>query len=197
MSTRRTRHRLVLLVTFLIFLIPVITAWTLNILAPDWRPFGTVNHGRLVQPVRALVSTALRGVDGTPIPEHYLSGRWTLVHLQPGDCGPECREALMRTRQVRRALGEDTPRVQRLVVRGPGSPRDTSVPGSDHPDLLVAEVGDEWLANFSFTDAPSRALGGIFLVDPQGYLMMRYPLDVAMRDLHDDLKRLLRISKIG
>jgi hypothetical protein len=34
-------------------------------------------------------------------------------------------------------------------------------------------------------------------VDPQGFLMMRYPQDVEQRALLADLKRLLKISKIG
>jgi hypothetical protein len=34
-------------------------------------------------------------------------------------------------------------------------------------------------------------------VDPQGYLMMRYPQAVDRRGLLADLERLLKISKIG
>jgi cytochrome oxidase Cu insertion factor (SCO1/SenC/PrrC family) len=37
----------------------------------------------------------------------------------------------------------------------------------------------------------------IFLVDPQGYLIMWYPRDANPSGLIKDLERLLRISKIG
>ena len=41
------------------------------------------------------------------------------------------------------------------------------------------------------------AAGDIFLVDPLGNLMMRYASDTGMKGMHEDLKRLLKISQIG
>lgn len=38
---------------------------------------------------------------------------------------------------------------------------------------------------------------GLYIVDPQGNVMMRYPLDVVPRALKDDLSRLLKVSQIG
>ena len=55
----------------------------------------------------------------------------------------------------------------------------------------------DWLASFTDTDAVAGWDAGIYLVDPQGFLMMRYPQDVGRRGLLADLERLLKISKIG
>ena len=65
------------------------------------------------------------------------------------------------------------------------------------PGVALAVANSDWLASFSFADATPGQDSGIYLVDPQGYLMMRYPQDVDRRGLLEDLERLLKISKIG
>ena len=35
------------------------------------------------------------------------------------------------------------------------------------------------------------------LIDPHGNLMMRFPPGLGMRGMHSDLKRLLKVSRIG
>lgn len=194
MVADRRRARILLVATFLLFFLPVVAAWLLNVYAPGWRPFGMVNHGTLVQPVRPVSAVRLRHFDGTAMDPGYLSERWTLVHLLDGDCGQSCIEALARSRQVQRALGDDMYRVQLLLVRAaPVDARLAELPAG--VDFAVADSG--WLAPFSDTDAGAGPDAGIYLVDPQGYLMMRYPQDVDRRALLADLERLLKISKIG
>ena len=189
---QRRRNRALLLGTFLLFFLPVVGAWLLNVLAPGWLPFGTTNHGTLVQPVRPVDAARLEGIDGAPLAADFLSGRWTLVHLSGHRCDDDCLHALARSRQVQQALGEDRRRVQILLVLAAGAPP----PAGDAPAGATVAVADrDWLRPFAFdATAPTP---GIYLVDPQGYLMMRYPRDVAQRDLISDLERLLKISKIG
>ena len=194
MITKRRRARVLLVVTFLIFLLPVLGAWLLNVFAPGWRPFGTLNHGTLVQPVRALSASGLRHLDGTAFDPAYLRGRWTLVHLPDAACGASCMDSLLRSYQIQRALGDDEDRVRLLLVlKRPGHAPAAALP--DGTDVTLAD--DAWLAALPLTGADHPSPMGIYLVDPQGYLMMRYAADVDQRGLLDDLKRLLKISKIG
>jgi cytochrome oxidase Cu insertion factor (SCO1/SenC/PrrC family) len=189
---RRRRARTLLLVTFLLFFLPIVGAWLLNILVPDWRPFGTVNHGILVQPVRALGAAGLARRDGGDFDAGYLSRRWTVVHVLGAPCGEDCLEALALTRQIQQALGDDMNRVQRLVVSADAA----HLQGIDTaPGLDLAVAGRDWLSSFAFADDGPGA--HIYLVDPQGYLMMRYPPNLEQRGLLADLERLLKISKIG
>lgn len=191
---QRRRARLLLAGTFFLFFLPIVAAWLLNVFAPDWRPFGSVNHGTLVQPVRAVSAGGLVHAAGGDVEAGYLSGHWTVVHVQRASCAEHCRDALARTRRVRRALGDDMHRVQRLLVVA----ADAHAEGIEaSADLSVAVAGSEWLSTFSFAAAGSEPVSAIFLVDPQGYLMMRYALDVDERGLTADLERLLKISKIG
>jgi len=197
MSTERRRRRILLVVTFLIFLLPIVGAWMLNIFAPDWRPFGTTNHGDLVQPVRAISARGLQRMDGAAMDPGYFSGRWTLVHVDDSRCGKACADTLMRSYQVKQALGEDVNRLQLLVVLN----NPAAIPQADlaviPPGVTPAAATQEWLSDFSIDDTTVGPSPGIYLVDPQGYLMMRYTGDVDQRGLLTDLERLLKISKIG
>ena len=194
MAADRRRPRFLLVGTFLLFFVPIMGAWLLNVFAPGWRPFGTLNHGTLVEPVRQVSATALTGLDGGAMKADYLSGRWTLVLIVDGDCGRPCLEALARSHQVQLALGDDMQRVQLLLVL-----MRTAAPGAATlpPGITVATATATWLARFSIAQTQPADSLRLYLVDPQGYLMMRYGADVDQRGLLADLERLLRISKIG
>ena len=194
MVAERRSRRTLLIGTFLVFFVPILAAWLLNVFAPGWRPFGTLNHGTLVEPVRRVGSGDLAHLDGSAMDPGYLSGRWTLVHLLDGDCAQPCVEALVRSRQVQQALGDDMQRVQLLLVlMAPVDLEAADLP----PRIALAVANDAWLAKFSFAQTAPREILTIYLVDPQGYLMMRYPQDVDQRGMLADLERLLKISKIG
>ena len=195
MAPERSRPaaRRLLLATFVIFFLPVLAAWMLNVIAPGWLPFGTVNHGTLVQPVRAIESAGLARLDGRALDENYLKGRWTLVHVIRAPCTSDCVDALLSTHQVRRALGEDVDRTQQLAVVA----EPELAPDFDQPWITSAVAHRRWLAPFDFGEAGAGASPALYLIDPQGYLMMRYPPDIDQHGLLADLERLLKISKIG
>jgi hypothetical protein len=194
MTAERRRRRTVLVGTFLIFFVPIMAAWLLNVFAPGWRPFGTLNHGALVEPVRQVSTATLEHLDGGAMDPDYLSGRWTLVHLVDGDCGHRCVEALARSHQVQQALGDDMQRLQLLLVLKEA----VTLEAEDLPPMVaVAMANDAWLAEFSVAKTVPRENLTIYLVDPQSYLMMRYAQDADQRGLLADLERLLKISKIG
>jgi len=194
MAANRRRTRILLVGTFLIFFLPIMAAWLLNIFAPDWRPFGTLNHGTLVEPVRKVSATHLAHVDGSAMDANYLSGHWTMVHLLDGDCGQSCSDALERSHQVQLALGDDMQRVQLLLVLLQA----VDLQAADLPSgVAVVTAADAWLENFAFSQAGPGENFRLYLVDPQGYLMMRYSADADQRGVLADLERLLRISKIG
>jgi hypothetical protein len=111
------------------------------------------------------------------------------------ECGVLCKEVLRETRQIRRALGRDRDRVQRLFYLD-GSEPDMKFFTDEHPELIVLQpespAGQELLAAIG-----GRESGDIFLADPLGNLIMRFPSGTGMRGIHKDLKLLLKISRIG
>ena len=61
-----------------------------------------------------------------------------------------------------------------------------------HPDLRIAVADSVMLAAL-----PADAEGSIFVIDPLGLLILRYPADPDIRKLNQDIGRLLYASHIG
>jgi hypothetical protein len=191
-ATRKGRRTLLLLA--LVFLGPMAVAMALYYTGFRWRPEATNEHGLLYQPPRPLPALAVvlpgePGGTGTG-----LRGKWTLFYMGPGACDENCRGSLVVMRQVRRALGRDMERVQRLYLVT-GGVVDTQFLRAEHPGMgivadgaAIADVG-----RIAGTVEP----GDIFLADPLGNLVMRYPAGTGMKGLHADLKHLLKISTVG
>jgi len=182
MASRR-RSRLILVLLAALFLLPLAGAWMITTYFPAWRPFGQANHGQLLEPPRAVDPDGLRSPDGEALAAGFFTGRWTLVLATSGRCGPPCRDALHKLRQVRLALGEDLRHVQRLwVIRGARA-EGVEAATARYPGLHVARAR-RWPTD-------RHAADGILLVDPAGLYMMRYPLDADAEGMVEDLERLL------
>lgn len=195
-ARRRSRFGLIGLAA--LFFVPLLASFWLYY-GTDWRPSGGAEHGELVDPPRPLPEVALARADGGGADPGLLRGDWQLVYLGDGACGTDCREALVKARQVRLALDKDVNRVSRVFLYSGPAP-DAGYLSAEHPDLVAASLDDEAgravLAAFP-QDPPPLAAGHLYIVDPLGNLMMRYPGDTAPRAILTDLERLLRLSHIG
>lgn len=188
------KGRLVLLLLFGIFFLPVAGALFLNVKFPHWLPFGRTNHGTLITPVERFDVSGLERVDGGPLDPGFIAGKWTLVHVERGACLADCDRVLYVMRQARRAMGKDMDRVQRLMVAAAGQASAVSEKLQAHDAALDVAVAD---AAWFESARPAKERAVIYLVDPEGRLVMWYGRDLEPGGLIDDLQRLLRISKIG
>jgi hypothetical protein len=193
MTDPRRKGRLTLIFLALVFLGPMAVAVLLYLTDFRWRPSGTLEHGIIYQPARPMAdeSIAIVGADGGSA---TLRGKWTLLYLGPGDCKAPCRQALADMRQVRRALGRDRDRVQRLYVVTLGT-ADTEFLAKEHAGIGL--IADARAAHAVEKEIGERWSGDIFLADPFANLVMRYPAGTPIKDIHEDLKRLLTVSSIG
>jgi len=201
-SVNLRNQRIKLLVILGMFALPVLLAWIWHANSDRWRPGGTTNYGELITPARPLAAFSMPGLDGTLITQEFLRGRWTLVYIGAADCDQVCRTNLYNIRQVRLALNEKFDRVQRLWVLSDGRGSE-QLPAllADHPGLKVAKPDTaelaRLLAQFGSADAAVPVSGRVYLVDPLGNLMMRYPADAKPKGMLKDLERLLKTSWVG
>ena len=135
------------------------------------------NYGELIPP---------RPVAGPLAP---LRGKWVFVTFDAAACDATCERKLYVVRQVRRAQGKEMDRVERLwLVTDRGKPR---------PELLAAIEG----SHVALADPQTvKAFDGgrhIYLVDPLGNLMMRFPAQPEPAKVIKDLERLLKYSRFG
>jgi hypothetical protein len=192
-GTKSRRKLLTPLLLALLFIGPFATAIFLYYYSDaNWRPDGSVAHGRLIENPPSLDADVLQLPDGSTA---IFSGRWSLLYVGSGKCNADCQEALYQLRQVRQALGRDMSRVQRYFIATSGTP-DTQLIHEAHPDLIVIDGsvagGEKVLATIG-----SYGEAEVFLVDPLGNIMMSFPAGTSMKDMHKDLSLLLKASTIG
>ncbi len=198
---RKGRPLLTLVLVMLLFAGPMFVAW-LVLTNQAWRPGGSVAHGNLVQPARPLSSAALPKLDGGSVNMEQLRGRWMLFYVDGSQCNEVCRENLYKTRQIRLAVGEDTHRVQRvMVLTEHDDPEGFQETLEAHPDLIVLIGGrdaEALLTQFRIAEGDAvRTLQRVYIVDPIGNLMMYYEKGAEAKGILKDLERLLKASQIG
>lgn len=157
-----------------------------------WQPQDKVNYGELIE-FAPLPDATLAGIAGQAVFEREdLVGQWTIVYAGPGACATACRQALYAARQSRLAQGKEMGRVARLwLVTDDTEPAPDLL--AEHDGLRVARAHPAWLT--MMPSAGQRA--HLFLVDPFGNVMMRFPQHPDIKLVIKDLERLLKYSPLG
>jgi hypothetical protein len=169
---------------------PVVAAWLAYFV---WPPASRVNYGELIEP-RPLSDPELERVDGGPFRLSSLRGKWLLVQIDGGGCGPACRRKLLYMRQLRLAQGKDMERIERVWLVTDASPVDPALRREFEGTHLVRAGASPLAGDFPAQRDPSEY---IYLVDPLGNLMLRWSSAPDPNGMRRDLSRLLRASRIG
>ena len=161
------------------------------------RPEGRSNYGALVQPTRALPpGLSLRTLDGQAVDPKSLRNQWLLVVVGGGRCDAGCEQRLYLQRQLRQMLGKERERLDKVWLITDDAPLApplrVSLAGLEPVQALrvpLAEVS-AWLQ-----PAPGQPLEAhLYVVDPMGEWMMRFPPQPEPAKVKRDLERLLRAS---
>lgn len=185
--TRAGRRTLALLA--FVCVLPVVASYFAYYV---WQPEGRANYGELLVPA-SLSDAVLPGVAGQPdVAREELEGRWTLLFAASGTCDSACADALYLMRQSRLAQGEEMGRVARLWLVS-----DVAMPAAEllaaHDGLRLAHASPAWLAHLPAAERGRH----VYLVDPRGSLIMRFPENAEPRRVIKDLQRLLKYSALG
>lgn len=156
-----------------------------------WAPARTVNYGELIE-ARPLPDVPLALADGSPFRLSQLRGKWVLVSLDSGQCDALCDRKLLYMRQLRLTQGKERERVERvwLILDGIA------------PGAAAEPYAGTWMVRADAALAglfptPGKPSDHIYVVDPLGNVMMRFPRDPEPRSMIKDLQRLLKASQVG
>jgi len=189
---RAKRGRLKLALIGLFFALPFALAWTAYWL--HWTPGQAGNYGELLRPPRQVPGGGLVGLDGKPFTLASLRGKWVMLQFDAAACDAYCERKLYFMRQLRVAQGKDRNRVERVwILTDSGMPRQALMAAID--GTYVVRAADATVAES--LPPGGRAQDHIYLIDPLGNLMMRFPRDPDPSKMLKDLQRLLKISQIG
>lgn len=189
--TRRGRWQMLLLA--LVCAAPVIASYLSYYVV---RPQARSSFGELIDPQRPIPPAPATDLNGQRFDLPSLRGQWLLVSVAGGDCGDDCQNHLYLQRQLRESLGRDKDRLDWVwLVSDEVRIADALRPALSH--ATVVRVPADALANW-LAPAPGHRLNEhLYVVDPMGHWMMRFPagLDTAgAAKAKRDLVRLLRAS---
>ena len=162
------------------------------------QPEGHADFGEFIRPVRPVGSLQGVTLDGVNQPLAQHNGRWLLVSVTDGACAAQCQRQLFIQRQLRETLGDDKQRVARvwLIDDAASVPAPLREAMGEATILRVSSAAlKAWLAL-----PDGKALNNyLYVVDPQGNAMMRFPAQVDVEQagrIRRDLERLLRATAI-
>ena len=190
---QRRRQRLKLLGILLVCAAPVIASYLAYYVMP---PPGRTNFGDLIEPQRPIPNLRLAGADGAAFRFETLRGRWVLLQFDSGRCDPACVDKLYAMRQQRTMTGKHRERVERVWLIG-----DAAVPADtlaiDYAGTVVLRADPAELASVLPIEAGRRIEDYLYVIDPLGNLMMRFPATGEPARIRKDLGRLLKASRVG
>lgn len=187
-------RRAILLVTFILSM-PFALGFALYYFG--WRPSSTGNYGELLQPPLRLPEHGLLRPDGRELPTSELKGKWLLVLAGDGHCDPLCLQRLHDMRQIQVSLNKEMGRLRRLWL-GSTVARDPALPElkQTYPDLLIA-APDPGVGGEAWRTALDARQPRMYVVDPLGNVVLRYPDSPDPKGVRKDVERLLKYSWVG
>ncbi|MFO1326940.1 MAG: hypothetical protein U1F56_06255 [Rubrivivax sp.] len=190
---RTRRGRVVMLLVLAACAAPVIASYlAFFVVRPELRS----NYGALIQPTRTLPDLMARSLDGREVPLRSLKGQWLLVVTGPSACDADCETRLHMQRQLREMIGRDRDRVDKVWLVSDGAELRPALRDAvlARPEVTVLRVDGAALARWLQPEAGHQLDEHLYLVDPMGEWMMRFPVGAEPRKVLRDIERLLRAS---
>lgn len=171
----------------LVFVVPVVLAKLA--LDGNWFNKGVTNNGELLD---------------TPLDFELLyperEKKWYLTYISSKPCLNQCENALYSLSQIWTALGREQDRVATAVMLTDEAQRNRARQLEGAPKLKFVPVSADQVTK-TFGDAEVE---GIYIVDALGNVILTYPLHgdkqqavLASRDILSDMRKLLKLSRIG
>lgn len=182
----QTKNKLSILALVLVFVAPVIVAIVMNSQWVNYSPETFKNKGEFIQP-------PIKITDYKDL--NTYEGYWTVVYHHSGVCDDACNSMLETLYRIRLTKGHKMKKVKLLTL---------------HPENDTVNIPEQFNSinqqTFSAGDQLSQTLGtlsqqslgngkGLYLLAPEGFLMMAYPQNFDPSDVIDDLGLLLRARK--
>jgi hypothetical protein len=192
--TVRSRGRWKLMAVIAVCAAPLIASYLTYYVI---KPTGRTNYGTLIDPrqypIPALGSSTL---DGRPEGLEKYRGKWIMLKVGGGACAEACRNQLFTMRQERLMQGKEMDRIERVWLVTDRDPIDT-VLIREYDGMHMLHADQAAVAKWLPTEQGTPVAEHIYLIDPLGNLMMRFPANPEPRKMFKDIGKLLKASGIG
>lgn len=195
------KQRFKIILMFAIVFLPFIVAYIMiktEILIPQSK----TNNGQLISPPLQLTDLPIRNIDNEAMTPGDWLQKWRFFIVNNQNCDDSCQNSVHTLRQIHLLLNKESDRVERYYLTTKNLiPSTQSILNSkeNYPYLKFLSVEEKQIN--SLIDAiygnNKSIYPTILLIDPLGNIMMYYTPDQLDKKVVDDIKKLLKSSKIG
>lgn len=191
---QQNRGRWKLLAVLLVCAAPVILSYLMYYVI---KPEGRTNYGELLNPqqhpVPVMTATDL---EGRTRALSEFQGKWVMLNIDGGACDEICNRQLYEIRQLRTAQGKERDRIERVWLISDQAPVPEQVQ-QEYEGTHMLRVDPEVIKNWLPVEAGATVVDHIYMIDPLGNLMMRWPKDADPNRMKKDIGKLMKASRIG
>ncbi|KRB03139.1 hypothetical protein [Lysobacter sp. Root690] len=182
-NKQRNRNRLTLVLIAAFFFVPMLVAGILRF--TDHHPAVTRQHGELLEPKPDLRTHEPRLADGKPYPWQPQARVWRILVAPKADCREACVKLSRELDTVWQLFGKDADQVDILWL---GAPPD----GAARPvSLRVLTDSPSLRAQLPRLNDPAGT--PVYVIDPNGFVILRYAPGFEPGGLRADLVKLLKL----
>jgi hypothetical protein len=185
-----SHNRMLLLVIIAIFLGSMLLAGALRF--SGWRPAGMKNHGELLQPPVDLRARTLELADGGDYHWNPAARTWRIVLAPPAGCTEACTALAQDIDIVWKLMGRNADHVDVLwLCAEPGC--SAPAPLRDDPSLRLLHPEPALRAALPRVYTASATGMPVYVIDPNGFVILRYAPGADPAGLRADLAKLLKL----
>lgn len=187
-ATRMGRWKMLLIL--LVCASPVIASYfTYYVIRPE----GRRNYGELIDPQRPMPELVGVNAEGQSVPLTQLRNQWLFISVADSACDAQCESHLYLQRQLREGLGREKDRMDWVWLRT-GSVELPERLRRATETAVVLHLDEAQISRWLVPAPGQRLSDHLYVVDPLGNWMMRFPANADPAKVRRDLDRLLRAS---
>lgn len=189
-TSRDRRNRTALIAIAALFFGSMLVAGVLRF--SGWQPQGSKSHGTLLDPPVDLREQPPALLDGQPYAWNPDARTWRILLAPPAGCGEACAQASVDYDKVWRLMGRNADRLDVLWLCTDAA---CEVPPPLAQDRSLRRLAPDPSLRARLPDVDDADAGGfpVYLVDPNGFLMMRYPPGADVAGVRADVAKLLKL----
>jgi hypothetical protein len=191
---QKSRGRWKLFTVLLVCASPVIASYLMYYVV---KPEGRTNYGDILDP-RQYPIPVLGATDfaGKPKALSDFNGKWIMLNIDAGACDATCNRQLYEMRQLRTAQGRERERVERVWLITDDAPVPEQIK-QDYEGTHMLRVDPQAVKAWLPVEQGATVMDHVYMIDPLGNLMMRWPKDADPNRMKKDIGKLLKASSIG
>lgn len=158
------------------------------------RPEGRNSYGQLIDPQRPLPDVRATDGSGRSVSLTSIRDQWLLVSVADSACNAQCEQHLYLQRQLREGLGKDKDRLDWVWLRT-GSTDMSPALQQATATATVLHLQEADLRAWLEPQSGQSLSNHLYVIDPMGNWMMRFPAQAEPAKVRRDIERLLRASR--